>query len=115
MSPKLIPSLARPPSARMAKRFQHLFLRNRFTNNFFSFIKLFHLQPSFLISKYQFYFFCQLCNAIFMPELPEVETTVRKLKPLLNGKRILQFNKKILEVERRGKAILIWLEPALTK
>ena len=50
-----------------------------------------------------------------MPELPEVETTVRKLKPLLNGKRILQFNKKILEVERRGKAILIWLEPALTK
>lgn len=45
-----------------------------------------------------------------MPELPEVETTVRKLKPLLIGKRVLDFDKKILGVERRGKAILIWLD-----
>lgn len=45
-----------------------------------------------------------------MPELPEVETTVRKLKPLIVGKRILSFGrKKILKIERKGKAILIYL------
>ncbi|MDP2668656.1 MAG: DNA-formamidopyrimidine glycosylase family protein [bacterium] len=44
-----------------------------------------------------------------MPELPEVETTVNKLKPLIKGKRILEFDKKILDLERRGKAILIHL------
>ncbi|QQG42660.1 MAG: hypothetical protein HYW15_00315 [Candidatus Giovannonibacteria bacterium] len=45
-----------------------------------------------------------------MPELPEVETTVRKLKPLIVGKRILNLSgKKILNIERKGKAILICL------
>ena len=45
-----------------------------------------------------------------MPELPEVEITTRKLKPLIVGKRILNFGeRKILDVERRGKAILIHL------
>lgn len=45
-----------------------------------------------------------------MPELPEVEITKRKLEPLLLGKRILDLgNKKILKLERRGKAILIHL------
>ncbi len=49
-----------------------------------------------------------------MPELPEVETTVNKLKPLITGKRILDFNKKILDVSRRGKAIIITLEGSRT-
>jgi len=50
-----------------------------------------------------------------MPELPEVETTVRKLKPLLKGKQILDLgNKKILNVERRSKAILLRLEGSPT-
>lgn len=45
-----------------------------------------------------------------MPELPEVETAVRKLRPLLVGKRILDLqNRKVLKLERRGKAILIYL------
>ncbi|KKS96531.1 DNA-formamidopyrimidine glycosylase [Candidatus Giovannonibacteria bacterium RIFCSPLOWO2_01_FULL_43_160] len=52
-----------------------------------------------------------------MPELPEVETTVRKLRKLILGKRILPARqqgrdfggRKILKIERRGKAILIWL------
>ena len=45
-----------------------------------------------------------------MPELPEVETTKRKLEPLLLGRRILELgNRKILKIERRGKAILIHL------
>ena len=58
-----------------------------------------------------------------MPELPEAEITKRKLEPLLKGKRILFVGgslgkggnlwKKISGVERRGKAILIWLEPKL--
>lgn len=42
-----------------------------------------------------------------MPELPEVETTVKKLKPLIKGKKIL--GRKILNLERKGKAILIHL------
>ncbi|MDP3785172.1 MAG: DNA-formamidopyrimidine glycosylase [bacterium] len=45
-----------------------------------------------------------------MPELPEVETTKRKLEPLLIGKRILNLEqRKILKLERRGKVILIYL------
>src|SRR3989338_177343 len=52
-----------------------------------------------------------------MPELPEVEITTRKLTPLLKGKRILLARRKggnlgwekVFGVERRGKAILIWL------
>ncbi len=44
-----------------------------------------------------------------MPELPEVETAVNKLKPLIKGRRILNFNRKILGLERKGKAILIHL------
>ncbi|MDP3934844.1 MAG: DNA-formamidopyrimidine glycosylase [Candidatus Giovannonibacteria bacterium] len=44
-----------------------------------------------------------------MPELPEVEITTRKLKTLILGKRILNFNRKILNIERKGKAILIYL------
>ncbi|OGF82710.1 DNA-formamidopyrimidine glycosylase [Candidatus Giovannonibacteria bacterium RIFCSPLOWO2_01_FULL_46_13] len=56
-----------------------------------------------------------------MPELPEVEITKRKLGPLLIGKRILparnaahsaaggNLGRKILGVERLGKAILIRL------
>ena len=45
-----------------------------------------------------------------MPELPEVEITKRKLEPLILGKRILNLeNRRILKVERRGKAILIYL------
>lgn len=42
-----------------------------------------------------------------MPELPEVETTVRKLRPLIKGKRILGLNRKIISLERKGKAVLI--------
>ena len=42
-----------------------------------------------------------------MPELPEVEVTKRKLRPLILGKRV--FGRKILNVERKGKAILIYL------
>ena len=66
-----------------------------------------------------------------MPELPEVETTKRKLEPLLIGKRILSFwtdwprglrissakeiskdikNRKVLKLERKGKSILIDLD-----
>lgn len=45
-----------------------------------------------------------------MPELPEVEITKNKLKPHLLGKRILDLgNKKILRLERRGKAIILYL------
>src|SRR3989344_9306609 len=45
-----------------------------------------------------------------MPELPEVEITTRKLRPLILGKRILSLGgKKILRIERRGKAILMSL------
>ncbi len=45
-----------------------------------------------------------------MPELPEVEITRRELKPFLVGKRILGLDgRKILRLERRGKAILIYL------
>ncbi len=65
-----------------------------------------------------------------MPELPEVEITTRKLKTLIIGKRILNFwtdypaailssnpklifrdilNRKIESIERRGKAILLFL------
>ena len=45
-----------------------------------------------------------------MPELPEVEITKRKLEPLIVGKRILSLErKKILKLERRGKAILVHL------
>ena len=44
-----------------------------------------------------------------MPELPEVEITTRKLRTLILGKRILNFNRRILNIERRGKAILIHL------
>ncbi len=45
-----------------------------------------------------------------MPELPEVEITKRKLEPLILGKRILNLGgKKILKIERRGKAVLIHL------
>ena len=45
-----------------------------------------------------------------MPELPEVEITTRKLKPLIVGKRILNLGRrKVLKLERRGKAILIHL------
>lgn len=44
-----------------------------------------------------------------MPELPEVEITIRKLRTLILGKWILDLNKKILNLERRGKAILIHL------
>jgi len=44
-----------------------------------------------------------------MPELPEAEVTTRKLRPLIIGKRILNFNRRILNIERRGKAILIHL------
>ncbi|MDO8522930.1 MAG: DNA-formamidopyrimidine glycosylase [bacterium] len=50
-----------------------------------------------------------------MPELPEVETTKRKLEPLIKGRRILDFDRKILGLERRGKAILIWLSSASPK
>ena len=45
-----------------------------------------------------------------MPELPEVEITKRKLEPLIKSKRILNLGgKKILRIERKGKAILIYL------
>lgn len=45
-----------------------------------------------------------------MPELPEVEITKRKLESLLVGKRILSLgNKRITDLERRGKAVLIYL------
>jgi formamidopyrimidine-DNA glycosylase len=65
-----------------------------------------------------------------MPELPEVEVTTRKLRPLLKGKRILGFwtdwpkgmnvpggisvlsdikGRKIKSLKRRGKTILIYL------
>lgn len=50
-----------------------------------------------------------------MPELPEVEITTRKLRALILGKRILPAGRqvlggrKIVGVERRGKAILIYL------
>lgn len=66
-----------------------------------------------------------------MPELPEVEITTRKLKPLIEGERILGFwtdwakgirlgnpvsklakdiqNRKILKVRRLGKAIILEL------
>ncbi|OGF65647.1 hypothetical protein A2757_02735 [Candidatus Giovannonibacteria bacterium RIFCSPHIGHO2_01_FULL_48_47] len=52
-----------------------------------------------------------------MPELPEVETTKRKLEPLLKGKRILNLpagrqvweSRKVLKVERRYyKARLVY-------
>ena len=52
------------------------------------------------LSGFLFYIFS-------MPELPEVETTVNKLKPLIIGKRILEYDRKILGLERRGKAVLI--------
>ena len=51
-----------------------------------------------------------LSRAKNMPELPEVETTVKKLGPLIKGRRILNLGgKKILKLERHGKAILIYL------
>ena len=66
-----------------------------------------------------------------MPELPEVETTIRELSPKIIGKKIVNFwtdtpkiiksprlsifekeilGKKIVGLERRGKNILIRLE-----
>ncbi len=45
-----------------------------------------------------------------MPELPEVEITTRKLRTLILGKRILNLGgRKILDIKRKGKAILIYL------
>lgn len=45
-----------------------------------------------------------------MPELPETEITTRKLRSLILGKQILDLGeRKILRIERKGKAILIYL------
>jgi len=51
-----------------------------------------------------------------MPELPEVEITKRKLEPLIKSKRILNLGgKKILRIERKGKAILIYLSGGIAR
>jgi formamidopyrimidine-DNA glycosylase len=72
---------------------------------------------------------------VFVPELPEVETVVRKVRPELTGARILDIQvfrelslkpqatadlapvigRRVAYIDRRGKNILIYLQPAKAK